>query len=120
MLFEVLKYQVLRSVAACCRKAAAIPEPLPPVPFADLWELLVNFSRRPTVLLADRIADGRFGRHRHEHVDMITRQNALDDLDALLGTDLPIDFSDVQSQVTLKHLEAGSVPQISTIAALQW
>lgn len=47
MLFEVLKYQVLRDSSAGCGKVACALEPLAPVPFAELGKLRVN---RPVIL----------------------------------------------------------------------
>ena len=106
MLFEVLKYDVLRDGAAGRRKVPPVPEPLPPVALSDPWELLLDFPRRPALHLPYQIADCQLWRNGHEHMDVITRQDALDDLDAIFGTNLTDDLPDAQPKIASKHLEA--------------
>ena len=96
MLFKVLKYDVLRDGTRCRREVPAAPEMAAPVPFADGGKFPLDLVGRSALHLADQIADGQFRRHRHEHVDVIARQHALDDLDAILSTDLPDDLPDTQ------------------------
>ena len=53
---------------------------------------------------AHEIADRKLRRHRHEHMDIMRREHAPNDLDARLAANLPADAPDAQPDVALKHL----------------
>lgn len=71
-----------------------------------MWEFSLHFVGRAALHQTHQVTDGELWWDGHEHVDMIARQHASDDLDAVLSTDLTADVTNPQLNVTLKHLVA--------------
>ena len=93
MIGEVLKYQVFGDAAAGCREIAPRPEMAAPIALLDLWKLLLDASRRTSFDPAHDVAQRVLRWHRDEHVDVVFRQNTLDDLNAELSADLANDLT---------------------------
>ena len=92
VIVRVLKYEVFGDCTVGCRKAAAHPEPAAPAAFSDPGKLALDFLGRPALHPADQIGDGDFGWRGQEHVDMVARDHAMQDIDAVPGSDLSAGF----------------------------
>lgn len=69
----------------------------------EMWEFSLHFVGRAALHQTHQVTDARLWWDGHEHVDMIARQHASDDLDAVLSTDLSADVTNPQLNVTLKR-----------------
>jgi hypothetical protein len=102
VLRKVLKYDVVRDVAAGRTEIPSGPEVPPPVAPFELRELLLQAARRPPFDASHDVGDGVLGRHGQEHVHMVPRKHAFDDrhaqLVATLSDDFPCPFADVAGQ----------------------
>src|SRR5512141_1474003 len=96
---EIVHDDLVGNVAAGGREISAGPEALAPVSLADMLELLLDLSRRSPFRPAHEVADGDMGRDFDEHMDMISRQRAVDDRDAHLGAYLPDDVAHPQAHL---------------------
>jgi hypothetical protein len=105
MFVEVTQDDVIGDVAGRGGEVAALPEALAPVALADMLELLLDFARRAAFGAAHEVADGDMRRDLHEHVDMIARENAMDDCHAHFVAHLPDDIAHPQAHLTAQHLE---------------
>ena len=76
-----------------------------PVSLLDLREFLLDFVGRPAFHQPHQIVDRQFRWDGHECVDMICRQHALDDLDAVLRANLSTNIADPQGQQAAQYLE---------------
>ena len=76
----------------------------PPVALFDLRELALDLVGRPAFHQPHQIADRQFRRDGYEHMDVIAREHAFDDIDAVLRTDLATDVAD--AQLTFENFEA--------------
>lgn len=103
---NILKYDVIGDVTAGRAEISSGPEPAPPIALSDFWELHLDLVGRAAFGALHQIADGDMGRHRDEHVDVIARQHALDDLHAHFTADLPDDVPHPLAQLALQHLVA--------------
>lgn len=83
MALDILKCDVIGDVAAGGAEISSGPEPAPPIALADFRELHLNFVGRAPFGASHQITDGDVRRHRGEHLDVIARQYALDDLHAV-------------------------------------
>jgi len=77
-----------------------------PVALLDLGEFALDFVRRSALHEAHQVADRQLWRDRYEHVDVVARQHAFDDLDRVLCANLAANITDPQAQSALQHLEA--------------
>ena len=68
MAFQIGGDHVIGDVAGCGREVAPRPESLPPVPFADVLEFLLDASRRTAFGLLDELADRNVRRDLDEEV----------------------------------------------------
>lgn len=89
MLLKILKYDIVRDVAAGGGEVAPSPEMASPVPLAQVRELHLHPMRRASLDTPHEVADGNMRRDFHEHMEMFSRQNAGDDLDAQFFAHLP-------------------------------
>jgi len=105
MLFQVLKYDVFRDGTVGGREIPSAPKVTAPVAFFDLREFALDFVGRPALHQPHQITDRQFRRDRYEHMDVIAGQDALDDLDAILCTDLSADVPDADAQLTCEYFE---------------
>ena len=55
--------------------------------------------------LAHQIAHSQLRRNRHEHMDVIAQQHAMDDLHAVLRADLTADVAHTSLDITLQYFE---------------
>ena len=106
MLFDILKYDLFCNGTAGGAKVASGPEMPPPIPFADLWELLLDLVRRATLRTLHKTANGNTRRDRHEQVDVIVGQHALDDRDVHLTTNLANNIADTLPQCITQNFES--------------
>src|SRR5580700_1144845 len=106
MMFEILKYGLVRDVTTCGAKIAPAPEMASPVPFAQFGKLHLHSVGRTSFDTAHKVTDGNVGRYSDEHVDMLFGQNARYDLNAKLLADLLDDRSYPLAQCPLQHLVA--------------
>src|SRR5665647_95896 len=93
MSVEITHDDVIGDVAGSGREVAPAPEPLPPVAFADMLELLLDLARRAALGAAHEVADRDMRRYLDEHMDVVARQGTVDDRHAHLGADLPDDLA---------------------------
>ena len=78
MAVQITHDDVIGDVAGRGRELAALPEALPPVAFPNVLELLLDFSRRPALCPAYKVADRDMRRDFDEHMHVIARQCAVD------------------------------------------
>ena len=78
----------------------------PPVAFFEVWEFALYLVGRPALHQAHQIAERQLWRDRREHVDMIRRQHASDDLDTVLRTNLSENIAHPQLDIASQHLVA--------------
>lgn len=76
----------------------------PPVPLFQGRKFALQLVGRTPFHQPHQVADGQFRRDGYEHVDMIARQHATDDFDAILLTDLTANVAHPQLDVTLQNL----------------
>mgnify|MGYP003563632099 CR=1 FL=1 len=74
VLRKVLKYDVVRDVAAGRTEIPSGPEVPPPVAPFELRELLLQAARRPPFDASHDVGDGVLGRHGQEHVHMVRKR----------------------------------------------
>src|SRR5207237_6386418 len=77
---NILKYDIVRDVAAGGAEVSSGPEVTAPISFAQFGKLHLDPMRRTPFDSAHEVADRNVGRYLDKHVDMLTRQHAGDDL----------------------------------------
>ena len=105
MAVEIARDDVIGNVAGCVREVAALPEALPPVALADVFELLLDLARRASLGPANEVADRDVRWYLDKHVDVIVRQSAVDDRHAHLLADLPDDLPHPEPHRATQYLE---------------
>lgn len=88
MQFQGLKYDVVGDIAGRGREISARPEAPAPVALAQLGELHLDAAGGAGLDALHRGCERKFRRHVDDHVHMIARQDALDDIHAHLGAGL--------------------------------
>ena len=106
MLLQVLKYDVFGDGAVGGREVPASPKPPAPVAFLELREFALHLVGGPPLHQPHEVTYSQLGRDRHEHVDVIGRQHAADDVDTLLAAHLATDIADPKSNIACQHLVA--------------
>ena len=101
--FDVAKYDVVGDIAACGTEVPPGPKAAAPVALADVGKLLLDFPRGAPLEASHHVADGKLGRDRDEHVDVIARQDAADNGYAEFLAGLPDDVADTFAQGAAKH-----------------
>jgi hypothetical protein len=71
MAVQVAHDDVIGDVAGGGREVASLPEPLAPVAFADVLELLLDFASRAPFCPADEVGDRDMRRNLDEHVHVM-------------------------------------------------
>jgi len=102
---QIIEDHVVGNIAAGGGETAPCPESLSPIALADIFKLLLYLARSASLCPAHKVADRNVGRDLDEHMHMITRQSAVDDLHAQLAANLPDDLSHPQTHFTMQHLE---------------
>ena len=100
VLFEVLKYDVFRDGTVGGREIPSAPKAPPPIAALQLREFALHLVGGAALHQPHQIAHRQFRRHGNEHVDMINRQHAADDVDALFAADLATNVPDPQPDIT--------------------
>ena len=106
MVLQVLKDDVFGDSAVGGREISTPPEAPAPIAAPQLREFTLNLVRGPPLHPSYQITDRQFRRHRHEHVDVVARQHAPDNVDTLLFADFPADVTHAQPNVARQHLVA--------------
>jgi hypothetical protein len=103
MLIQIVQDNIIGYVSACGGEISSRPEPLSPEAFADVFELLLYFARRPALHSTYEVAYADVRRYFHEHMDMVARQGTVDDLHPHFCADLPDDFTDPQADIAVQN-----------------
>jgi len=103
---EALKYQVFGDAAAGGREIAPRPEMAAPIALLDLRKLLLDTPGRTPFDPAHNVAQRVLRWHRDEHVDVIFRQNALDDLYAEFSAGLANDLTHPAAKLATQNVIA--------------
>src|SRR5579871_3807542 len=103
MSVEIPHDDVFGDVACGGREVAPAPEPLAPVAFADMLELLLDLARRAALGAAHKVTDRDMRRDFHEHMDVIARQGTVDDRHAHLGAHLSNDLAYPETDIADEH-----------------
>ena len=102
MLVEIILDDIVGNVTAGRAKVVSCPEPPVPISLAQFWEFLLDFSRGTALHTLHKLAYRNMRRNFHKHVDMVARQNAVDDVHAQFSTNLthnrPQPFPDTSTQ----------------------
>ena len=106
MASEILKYHIVRDVAAGGAEVAPAPEMAAPVAFAQVGELHLHTMRGTALNATHEVADSDMRRYLDEHVDMLFGQNTRHDLYTKLLADLFDDRSDAFAQYSFQNLIA--------------
>lgn len=106
MFVQIVHDDVVGDVTGSGREVTSRPEPLAPVAFADVLELLLDFPRRTSFGPVDEVADRDMRRYLDEQVDMVARQGAVDDGHAQLRANLPDDVPHSDPHLALQCLVA--------------
>jgi hypothetical protein len=64
-----------------------------------MWKFALHLVGRTAFHLSHQITHRQLWRHRHEHVDMIARQHASDNVNVIFRADLPDDVSHAQPDI---------------------
>ena len=106
MIVQVLKYGFVCDGPGGCRKTAPAPESAAPVPLANFGKFALDPVGRTALHLTDGIGDGEFLGHGHDHVHVVTGQNAMQDVDTVLLAYLATNGPNPEPQVADQDLVA--------------
>jgi hypothetical protein len=79
---------------------------LPQYRFFEMREFTLHFVGRPSLHEPHQVTDRQFWRDGYKHVDMVARQHAPDNLDAVLSANLTANVTHSQLNVALQHFIA--------------
>ena len=79
-----------------------------PLALVQLWEFALHFvGRTPFISFTQSmIADRKFRRNRHEHMNMIGGKHAADDVDTILAANLATGVRNPQAEIALQRFVA--------------
>ena len=77
-----------------------------PVALLQFWVVVLHVVGRTTLHTSHHITDSKWGRDRHHQMDVITRDNPFDNLDAQFFVNLPDNIAYSHPKLAFEHLIA--------------
>jgi len=93
VVLDILKYDIIGDIATCSAKVAPSQEMSAPIALLEFWVFLLHFVRITALHASDHITDRKLRWDRYHHMDVITGNDALDNLDAQLFANPTYDIS---------------------------
>jgi hypothetical protein len=103
MTIQIRINNFVRYISTGRTEITSTPKVSPPISFTYLGKLLLNFSRRSTFCLLNKLTHGYVRRYRRKNVDVVRRQHAVDNLYTHFLCNLCNNFSNSQSQIALQY-----------------